>query len=109
MAGYGIARRDGVDQVASPDGSGHCCAEPSTQTTWEGSDNVFVNGIGIVREGDAMITHNYDGPCCVPHAPVLDTFSGTVYCNGKRVGRVGDAYGGDHIIITGSTNVIVGS
>ena len=105
----GVARKNGVDLVASPDGSGHCCASPSTQTTAEGSDNVFVEGVGIVREGDAMVTHDYNGPCCNPHAPVLDTFSGSVYCNGKRVGRVGDAYGGNHVIISGASSVIVGS
>lgn len=102
-----IARKSSTDTVASPDGSGHCCKDPSTQSTDQGSDNVFVNGIGVVREGDAMITHLYNGPCCNPHAPVLSTFSGTVWCNGRRVGRVGDAYDG-HIISSGSPNVFAG-
>lgn len=102
------ARKDQHDDVQAPDGTGECCADPSIQKTDEGSDNVFVNGIGIVREGDKMIVHNYPGPCCDPHAPVLTTFSSTVFINGKGAGRKGDMYGGDHEIITGSSNVFIG-
>ena len=50
------ARKDQVDSVASPDGSGICCPAPSTQATQVGSSNVFVNNIGAVRLGDAMKT-----------------------------------------------------
>lgn len=102
------ARKDSTDTVASPDGSGACCGSPSTQSTDEGSSNVYVNGIGVVREGDKMITHDFDGPCCNPHAPVLSTYSSSVYVNGKRVGRKGDKYGGDHEISSGSSNVYFG-
>ncbi|AKF12740.1 hypothetical protein PHIM7_195 [Sinorhizobium phage phiM7] len=102
------ARKDQQDDVHSPDGTGDCCGDPTTQKTDEGSNNVFVNGFGVVREGDKMITHNSDdGGCCVPHAPVLTTFSSSVYINGKRAGRKGDMYE-DHEIITGSTSVFIG-
>lgn len=104
-----VARKDQIDTVASPDGEGACCAFPSTQYTDEGSDNVFVNGIGVVREGDKMIPHTSDdGGCCVLHSPVLDSYSSSVFINGKRVGRKGDTYGGDHVISSGSTTVFVG-
>lgn len=104
----GIARGHGADTVNSPDGSGRCCAYHSTQYTEECSDNVFINGIGVVRLGDNMRTHNYPGPCCDPHNPPLDTSSATVFVNGRAVGRIGDAYGGNHIIISCSPNVNAG-
>ena len=103
-----VARKDSEDTVASPDGSGICCSSASTQSTDKGSSDVFVNGIGVVRQGDAMITHDYQGPCCNPHAPVLTTYSSTVFVNGKGLGRKDDAYGGDHIISSGSGNVFAG-
>lgn len=106
--GYEIARKDGTDEVASPDGSGACCASPSTQYTDEGSSNVLIGGIGVVRMGDGMITHNYDGPCCNPHTPKLTSASTTVFVNGKGVGRKGDFYGDDHEITTGATTVFCG-
>jgi uncharacterized Zn-binding protein involved in type VI secretion len=106
--GMPAARKNSTDTVASPDGSGFCCSAASTQSTDLGSGDVYVNGIGVVREDDAMITHNFPGPCCNPHAPVLTTFSSSVYINGKRAGRKGDAYGGDHIISSGSSDVYIG-
>ena len=102
-----VARKDSKDTVASPDGSGVCCGSPSTQSTDEGSSNVFINGIGAVREADAMITHNYAGPCCNPHAPKLSSFSSTVFVNGKGIGRLGDDYS-SHVISSGSSNVFAG-
>lgn len=99
-----VARMSGVDLVDSPDGAGICCALPSTQKTDLGSPDVFVNGVGIVRAGDSMIVHPFPGPCCVPHAPGLTTFSPNVYANGKLVGRLGDEYSA-HVISTGSPNV----
>lgn len=102
-----VARKDSTDTVSSPDGSGFCCGSPSTQSTDKGSDDVFVNNIGVVREGDAMITHNYPGPCCNPHAPTLSTFSSTVFVNNKAIGRKGDEYS-SHIITSGSADVFAG-
>lgn len=102
------ARKDSVDTVASPDGSGICCVSPSTQSTDKGSGNVFYNGVGAVRKDDPMIVHDYPGPCCNPHAPILSTYSSTVFINGKNAGRKGDAYGGDHIISSGSPDVFIG-
>lgn len=101
----GAARKSGTDTVASPDGSGPGCGSPTTQATDVGSDDVIVNGIGAVRQGDAMKTH--PGPGCSPHAPTLTTHSSTVIVNGKGIGRLGDAYNG-HTISSASADVICG-
>lgn len=107
-----VARKDQIDKTDSTDGSGACCGEPSTHATDEGSDSVFVNGYGVVREDDRMIQHTTDETgCCVLHAPPLKTYSGSVFINGKRAGRKGDIYQDaihTHTISTGSTNVFIG-
>lgn len=98
------ARGDGVDSVQSPDGSGAFCASPLVTSTNECSPNVFVNGIGSVRIGDAVTTHPLAG--CGPDSSVLSTASPNVFVNGKGMGRLGDFYGNNEII-SGSPNVIV--
>ena len=104
-----VARGDSVDAVQAPHGTGPNCASPEVYSTDKCSSNVFVNGIGVVRENDAMISHSTVG--CTSHAPLLLSFSSKVYVNGKRMGRVGDEYIGDgnHPIISGSSNVVDGS
>ena len=106
--GKAVARKSEIDTVASPDGTGDCCVDPTTQATEIGSSNVFVNSIGVVRKGDPMKTHLFPGPCCNPHAPPLTTCSSSVFVNGQGIGRIGDAYGGDHIITSGSPTVFAG-
>lgn len=101
----GVARKSGTDSVASPDGTGDNCASPTTQATDAGSNDVIVNGIGAVRQGDAMKTH--PAPGCGPHAPTLSSFSSTVIVNGKGVGRLNDSYNG-HTITSASSDVIAG-
>lgn len=100
------ARGDGVDVVQSQTGSGLNCAFPLITATDECSPDVFVNGIGLVREGDRVAPHPFVG--CGPDESVLTTFSSTVYANGKRAGRKGDQYTPDNTIITGSTNTFIG-
>ena len=110
-----IARKAAVDLVASPDGTpgtpcdvGVRCDSPSIQATAAGSSDVFIEGIGVVREGDPMLAHPYV-PCgCPSHAPGLSTFSSRVYANGLRIGRLGDEYSA-HVIITGASTVFDGS
>ena len=104
-----VARKDGRDSVKSPHGTGDECNSPATYKTDEGSGDVFVNGYGVVREGDKMQKHPQPG--CSIHAPVLKSFSSKVYVNGKRLGRLNDAYieAGNHIINSGSENVSDGS
>jgi len=115
-----VARMSGTDTVACTDGAkGASCAKNkwhwdsgTTQATDAGSANVFINGIGAVREGDIMKTHPDGVPCVgspVNHAPALSTFSSNVFVNGKALGRLGDKYDADghmdHTISSGSPNV----
>jgi uncharacterized Zn-binding protein involved in type VI secretion len=100
------ARGDGVDSVASLTGSGINCAFPLTTATDECSGDVFVNGTGIVREGDQVAAHPAAG--CGPDNSVLTTFSATVFINGKGAGRKGDQYTGDNTITSGSATVFIG-
>jgi uncharacterized Zn-binding protein involved in type VI secretion len=101
-----VARGNSDDTVASPDGTGYQCESPTTQSTDQCSGNVFINGIGAVRQGDDMIPHPEPG--CSTHAPPLTSCSRNVFVNGRGIGRKGDAYGGDHIITSGSGNVFAG-
>jgi uncharacterized Zn-binding protein involved in type VI secretion len=100
------ARDSGTDSVAVPHGSGDNCASPSTSATDVGSGDVFVNGKGAVRKGDAMASHPNVG--CSPHAPGLSAGSGTVKVNNKDFGRLGDSYGCGGTISSGSADVFVG-
>lgn len=104
-----VARKDKEDSVESPHGTGDECKTKATYHTDAGSSDVFVNSIGVVREDDAMESHPKPG--CVAHQPTLKSFSSKVYVNGKRLGRLGDAYilDGTHPIKSGSKNVFDGS
>ena len=103
----GIARKSGTDPVNTVHGATggiRCNASPTTVATSGGSSNVFVNGIGVVREGDAVASHN-NGSACSTHAPGLTSFSGNVKVNGKGIGRLNDTYGCGARITGGSSNV----
>lgn len=106
--GNPVARGGGVDSVDSDTGAGVNCPDPLVTATAACSGNVSVNGTGVVREGDAVASHNQTG--CVPEAPTLSTYSGTVRANGKWLGRQGDNYAGDgsNIISSGSGDVNAG-
>ena len=103
-----VARGDGVDSVLSQTGSGKKCRFPSNTSTDECSGNVFVNSIGVVRQGDRVRKHNKTN--CVPESPGLSSFSSTVFINGRGCGRLGDNYQGDGFnrITSGSSNVFAG-
>jgi len=115
-----VARMGGTDTVACTDGAkGSSCGKnvwhwntPTTQATDAGSSNVFINGVGAVRQGDVMKTHPDGDPCVggpVNHAPALSTYSSNVFVNGKALARVGDKFDSDghydHTISSGSSNV----
>ena len=72
----------------------------------QGSDNVFVETIGVVRKDDTMSGHQT--PCDGAHSPKLTSFSGTVFANNKNIGRIGDLYTAGHTITTGATTVFAG-
>jgi uncharacterized Zn-binding protein involved in type VI secretion len=69
----------------------------------EGSDNVLVNGYGVVRIGDKVAGHGLP-----PHRPSPPMIEGSenVFVNGIGVVRAGDKANCNHII-TGSLNVSV--
>jgi uncharacterized Zn-binding protein involved in type VI secretion len=96
------ARGSGADTVSTH----HGC--DATTVTAACSGDVFVNSKGIVRFGDAVASHNYPVPPCMPHAPTMsDNCSGTVYVNGKKAAFLGSLYAG-HDITSGSVNVNIG-
>lgn len=97
-----VARKDGVDSI----NTNHGC--DATTVTDEGSTKVFVEGIGVVRNGDKCAVHLLpSGKSCVPHQVSLTTYSSKVKADGKEVGRIGDSYNG-HQITSGSDKVYAG-
>ena len=69
----------------------------------EGSQNVLVNGDGVVRIGDKVASHGLP-----PHSPTPPMIQGSqnVFVNGIGIVRAGDKANCNHII-TGSSNVSV--
>lgn len=97
------ARGNRADEVKT----NHDC-DKTTRT--EGcSTDTFINGIGAVRQWDSTAKHSVEGDeSCVPHTVQLTTASTKVFTNGRGAGRVGDAYGKNERIVTGSSNVFFG-
>jgi len=84
--------------------TGHGCF-PSRPND-EASPDVFVNGIGVHRQGDHWATHCCPPPC---HDGVLAAGSFTVFVNGKQIARVGDPVScGSLAGVTFSPDVIAG-
>lgn len=117
----GLARKDGIDTVAAPDGapgtvceSGFKCDNPTTQYTDEGSSTVFVGDppFGVVRFGDKMTPHTTI-PCgCPIHIPPMISCSAFIVVEGKRLAREGDLYildGVTHPISSSVSTVVDGS
>jgi uncharacterized Zn-binding protein involved in type VI secretion len=82
----------------------HC----STPQRAVGSDNVFVNGIAVSRQGDNNTGHLLPGIPCPSHSAPIEVGSTTVFINGKGCGRVGDAIAGCTSVAQGSPNVFAG-
>ena len=87
----------------------HCTG----MTRAAGSSNVFVNGIGISRQGDSNTPHLKPPPVgippkCPPHSASIAVGSLTVKVNGKGCGRVGDSISGCTSVAAGSSNVFAG-
>lgn len=70
----------------------------------QGSDNVFVNGCGVVRNGDVVAAHGIP-----PHSPppAMIAQCNNLYVNGILVVNQGDSATCGHTI-SGSGNVFVG-
>ena len=82
----------------------HC----SEMTRDEGSSNVFVNGIGVSRQGDNNTGHLLPPVPCPSHAAPITTGSTTVFVNNKGCGRVGDGITACTSVAAGSSNVFAG-
>ena len=84
----------------------HC----SPMTRLGKSSNVFVNGIGVSRQGDLNTAHVKPAvPVCIGHVGAIAVGSTKVFANGKGVGRTGDGLtAGCTACGVGSTNVFAG-
>ena len=84
----------------------HC----SGMTRDGGSTDVFVNGIGVSRQGDNNTGHLLPPniPPCPSHSAPIASGSSTVFVNGKGCGRVGDGISGCTSVAAGSSNVFAG-
>jgi uncharacterized Zn-binding protein involved in type VI secretion len=100
------AMGSGGSQVQSLTGSGSNCAFPIMTSTDICSSKVTIEGKGAVRVGDKVSVHASLG--CLPDISTLTVGSSKVTVEGLPVGRVGDLYTSDNIIITGSSQVIIG-
>ena len=72
----------------------------------QGASNVLINGIGAHVQGMHWQIHCDPSPSC--HDGVLSGGSGTVFVNGKPLGRVGDDISCGDVVATGSPNVFAG-
>jgi uncharacterized Zn-binding protein involved in type VI secretion len=82
----------------------HC----STPFRAQGSNNVYVNGLMLSRQGDINTVHLLPcgcPPCCCPHNAPIAIGSSTVFVNGQGAGRVGDSIAGCTSVAQGSPNV----
>ncbi len=96
----------GIAREGDPTTTGHGC--DTTSTVVGPSTDVFVNGIGVERQGDPVAPHTIlSGLICVPHEAVINAGSGSVFVNGKPIARVGDSTDGGSIQ-SGSTDVSAG-
>ena len=84
----------------------HCTG----MTRAQGSLNVFVNGIGVSRQGDLNTAHLLPPniPPCPAHAAGIAVGSTKVFANGKGVGRITDSISGCTSVAQGSGNVFAG-
>jgi uncharacterized Zn-binding protein involved in type VI secretion len=82
----------------------HC----SGMTRQGKSSDVFINGIGVSRQGDVNTSHLLPGAPCPSHSAAITTGSTTVFANGKGVGRIGDGISGCTSVAAGSPNVFAG-
>lgn len=82
--------------------TGHDCF--SARASVSASSDVFVNGLGAHRVGDAWDVHT----CISSHDSVLAAGSSTVRVNGRALGRIGDIIACGSSVATGSMNVFSG-
>ena len=83
--------------------TGHGCygSRPNNSA----SSDVFINGIPAHRQGDGWSSHCCGPPC---HGSTLAAGSGTVFCNGRSLARIGDPVACGSACASGSGNVFAG-
>jgi uncharacterized Zn-binding protein involved in type VI secretion len=101
-----VARANAQDDVFSLTGTGKFCRAPIQTKTGTGTSTVFAGGAPVVLQGDRVGIHPYNG--CGTDTSTLTSGSSTVFANGKQLGRIGDQYTSDNIIISGCYTVFSG-
>lgn len=83
--------------------TGHGCHPPRVNDS--GSGNVFVNGIGVHRNGDHWVAHTCGKNT---HDGTMAGGSGSVFVNSKAIARIGDMISCGSAAAQGSNNVFAG-
>jgi uncharacterized Zn-binding protein involved in type VI secretion len=95
-----------IARIGDSIATGHGCDGSTTLTGPSG--NVFVNGLGVERQGDPTVVHRLTGRnCSVSHTAAVNAGSGTVFVNGKPIARIGDSADAGSIT-SGSATVFAG-
>ena len=97
MSSKAVTREGDADVV-------HC----SRPNRLQHSPDVFVNNIGVSRQGDLNTVHVLPGVPCPSHQAPIATGSTTVFINGKGCGRIGDSISACTSVAEGSDNVFAG-
>ncbi len=92
---------------ADPTDGSFCDVAPIVTSTDVCSGKVFAQGIGVVRQGDAVTAHPIGGTCST-HTPGLAAGSGKVFIETKGAGRKGETYNCSAEITSGSSKVFLG-
>ena len=72
------------------------------------SPDVFVNSIGISRQGDKNHPHKAIKLFCAEHQAAITTGSTTVFINSRGCGRIGDGVSACTTVASGSPNTFAG-
>jgi uncharacterized Zn-binding protein involved in type VI secretion len=95
-----------VARIGDSIATGHGCDATTTLTGPSG--NVFVNNLGVERQGDPTVVHKLTGKgCSVTHTAVINVGSNKVFVNNKAIARIGDSADAGSIT-SGSPNVFSG-
>lgn len=77
-------------RIGDPLSTGHDC-DGSTTLAGAAQGSVYADGILIAVPGAPTAVHDILDGICVPHVAALNAGSGTVFCEGSPMGRVGDS------------------
>lgn len=67
---------------------------------------MFAMGLAVHRQGDSWAVHCDPKPSC--HGGSLASGSGTVFANGKQLGRIGDPVDCGSAVAAGASTVFAG-